>query len=378
MRKIPPSDLDGDAGTIDPEGNLSAAQTAVKRGSPVISGGAALGQRAATPAPSNPAAAPAGASLLTDRALAVYSLRDSGSASIVDDSDSRIISEGDMNERTRGVVLITGASSGIGRACAIHLAQRGYHVIGTTRRSPTEIQTELREEIGEPELLDIIGLDVDVRETVDRAVNDIVDRAGRLDAVVNCAGFGIAGSVEDTTDDEALGILQTNLMGTLRVCRAVLPIMRRQRSGTIINLSSIGGRMGLPFQGLYSATKYAVEGLTEALRMEVRRFGVRAVLIEPGDFCTEFTDRRVRVRRSGENDSYAAAFGQSLSIVEHDERNGASPELVARLVERILRTRSPRVRYTAGAAFQRLAAGLKRILPSRLSEWGLMKYYRLR
>lgn len=282
-----------------------------------------------------------------------------------------------MSERTRGVVLITGASSGIGRACAIHLAQRGYYVIGTTRRSPSEVQAELRQEVGEPELLDVISLDVNVRETVDRAVNDIVDRAGRLDAIVNCAGFGIAGSIEDTADDEALGILQTNLMGTLRVCRAVLPIMRRQRSGTIVNVSSIGGRIGLPFQGLYSATKYAVEGLTEALRMEAHRFGVRAVLIEPGDFCTGFTDRRVRVRRSGENDSYAAAFERALSIVEHDERNGASPESIARLVERILQTRTPRVRYTVGPVFQRLAAGLKRILPSRLFEWILRKYYRL-
>ena len=327
--------------------------------------------------PSGPRAAPAGEVVLTDRASAAYSRRDSGSVSIVNDSNSRMISERDMSERTKGVVLITGASSGLGRACAIHLAQRGYHVIGTTRGSPSEIQAELRQEAGEPELLDVIGLDVNVRETVDRAVNDIVDHTGRIDAVVNCAGFGIAGSIEDTADDEAKAIFETNFFGTLRVCRAALPIMRRQRSGTIVNVSSIGGRMGLPFVGLYSATKYAVEGLTEALRIEARRFGVRAVLIEPGDFCTGFTDRRVRVRRSAENDSYAAAFARALAIVEHDERNGASPESIARLVERILRTSAPRVRYTAGAAFQRLAAGLKRILPSRLFEWGLMKYYRL-
>ncbi len=282
-----------------------------------------------------------------------------------------------MSERTKGVVLITGASSGIGRACAIHLAQRGYHVIGTTRRSPSEIQAEMRQEVGEPELLDVIDLNVDVRETVDRAVNDIVDRAGRLDAVVNCAGFGFGGSIEDTDDDEAKAIFETNFFGTLRVCRAVLPIMRRQRSGTIVNVSSIGGRIAVPFVGLYGATKFAVEGLTEALRMEVARFGIRVVLVEPGDFATGFTDSRRPVRGALKNAVYADAYRAALAVIERDERGGASPESIARLVERILRKRSPRVRYTTGAAFQRLAAGLKRILPSRFFEWGLMKYYRL-
>jgi len=282
-----------------------------------------------------------------------------------------------MKTQTKGVVLITGASSGIGRACVIHLARRGYYAIGTTRRSPSELQAELREEIGKAGSCEIIGLDVDVGKTVVAAVDGIVDRRGRLDAMVNCAGFGIAGAVEDTSDAEALAILETNLLGTLRVCRAALPILRRQGSGTIVNISSIGGRIGLPFQGLYSATKFAVEGLTEALRMEVRPFGVHVALVEPGDFCTGFTDRRQRVRRADENDAYAEAFARALSIVERDERSGASPESVARLVERILRTSAPRVRYIIGPGSQRLAVGLKKVLPSRLFEWALMKYYRL-
>lgn len=282
-----------------------------------------------------------------------------------------------MSERTKGVVLITGASSGVGRACAIHLAKRGYYVIGTTRRSPSEIQAELRREVGRPELLDVVELDVDVLEAVDRAVNDIVARAGRLDAVVNCAGIGIGGSIEDTDDEEAKAIFETNFFGTLRVCRAVLPIMREQRSGTIVNVSSIGGRIAVPFVGLYGASKFAVEGLTEALRMEVARFGIRVVLVEPGDFATGFTDSRRPARAALQNEAYAEAYRAALAVIERDERGGASPESIARLVERILRTRSPRVRYTVGAAFQRLAAGLKRILPSRLFEWGLMKYYRL-
>ena len=219
-------------------------------------------------------------------------------------------------------------------------------------------------------------MDVDRDASVSLVISEIVDRTGRLDGAVNCAGFGIAGPVEDTSDDEALANFETNLFGTLRVCRAVLPIMRRQGSGTIINVSSIGGRIGLPFQGAYSATKFAVEGLTEALRMEVRRFGVRVLLIEPGDFCTGFTDNRRIVGGAGKDEAYTQTFRSTLSVVEADERNAESPESVASLVARILVSGSPQVRYTIGPLAQRLAAHLKNVLPSRLFEWGLMKYYR--
>lgn len=282
-----------------------------------------------------------------------------------------------MSERIKGVVLITGASSGIGRACAIHLAQRGYHVIGTTRRSPAEIQAELRDETGGSVLLDVIGLDVDVPEAVDRAVGAIVDRVGRLDAVVNCAGFGFGGSIEDTADDEAKAIFETNFFGTLRVCRAVLPVMRKHRAGTIINVSSIGGRIAVPFVGLYGATKFAIEGLTEALRMEVARFGIRVVLVEPGDFATGFTDSRRPVRGALESVVYAEGYHAALAVIEKDERGGASPEAIGRLVARILASRSPRLRYTVGPAFQRAAVRLKSILPSKLFGWALSKYYRV-
>lgn len=282
-----------------------------------------------------------------------------------------------MRRKTAGVVLITGASSGIGRACAVHLVRRGYYVFGTTRQSPSEVRMDLRQEVGSTDRLEIVGMDVDRDASVNLVISEIVDRTGRLDGAVNCAGFGIAGSVEDTSDDEALANFETNLFGTLRVCRAVLPIMRRQGSGTIINVSSIGGRIGLPFQGVYSATKFALEGLTEALRMEVRRFGIRVVLIEPGDFRTGFTDNRRIVRGAREDDAYAETFRATLSAVETDERNAASPEAIARLVARILASRSPRARYTIGPVSQRLAAHLKNVLPSRLFEWGLKKYYRV-
>jgi len=273
------------------------------------------------------------------------------------------------------VVLVTGASSGIGRACAIHLANLGYHVFGTTRRAPERIEADLRLSLASPDQLDVVSMDVIEYESVVRAVENIVEKAGRLDAVINCAGFGIAGAVEETSDPEARAIFETNLLGILRVCRAAIPTMRTQGSGIIINISSIGGRIGLPFQGFYSATKFALEGLTEALRMEIRGFGIRAVLIEPGDFCTGFTDSRYLVEKSGSSDVYQVSQRHVLSIVEKDERGGASPDSIARLVARIMSKRSPRVRYTVGPAAQKLAAALKNVLPSKWFEWTLSKYY---
>ena len=272
-------------------------------------------------------------------------------------------------------VLVVGASSGIGRTCALHLARCGHRVFGTTRQPTSDVEATLRQELTSSDGLEIVMMDVDGETSVIAGVHEVSERAGRIDAVVNCAGFGIGGSIEDTDDDEAKAIFETNLFGTLRVCRAVLPIMRRQGSGTIINISSIGGRIALPFQGLYSATKFAVEGLTESLRMEVHRFGIRVVLVEPGDFSTGFTDSRRPVRGVSENETYADAYRSALAVVEKDERGGASPEAVARLVARILSARSPRVRYTVGPVFQRVAVRLKSILPSKLFSWGLRKYY---
>ncbi|MCK5587082.1 SDR family NAD(P)-dependent oxidoreductase, partial [Candidatus Bipolaricaulota bacterium] len=154
-----------------------------------------------------------------------------------------------MTKSNPAVVLITGASSGIGRACAIHLALQGYHVFGTTRRVPGRVETDLRQFLASSDQLNVVTLDVDDNESVVQAIETIVEKTGRLDAVVNCAGFGIAGAVEETSDQEARAIFETNLLGILRVCRAAIPTMRTQGSGIVINISSIGGRIGLPFQG---------------------------------------------------------------------------------------------------------------------------------
>jgi NAD(P)-dependent dehydrogenase (short-subunit alcohol dehydrogenase family) len=270
------------------------------------------------------------------------------------------------------VVLITGASSGFGKACAEHLHARGYRVFGTSRRAPP-----LEGRAPDAGTFTMLPMDVDEDESVQQGVAAVLRHAGRLDVVVNNSGIGIAGAVEDTTVEEARVQMETNFFGVLRVCRAALPVMRAQGSGRIINISSLGGRVGVPFQALYSASKFALEGLSEALRMEVRPYGIRVVLIEPGDACTGFTARRQRTAASLENPAYRKLCDRALAVMEADEKNGLAPERVARLVERVIRARSPRLRYVVAPLPEALAMTLKRVVPASLFERGLMKYYRL-
>jgi len=263
------------------------------------------------------------------------------------------------------VVFITGASSGIGRACAALLHERGYLVYGTSRK-PAPIEPWR-----------MVVLDVRDDASVSAAAAQILAEQGRVDVLINNAGMVLAGALEDTTLDEALAQLDTNVLGALRMCKAVLPAMRAQRSGVIINMGSIAGRVGLPFQGLYSASKFALEGFTEALRLETRPFGVRAVVVEPGDIATGVVQNRVRAAASGEGSAYLGAFRKVVASYEKDESGGASPDVVARTVLAIIEKGAPAVRYSTGPIAQRLLSGLKPFLPSKVFEFGLRVFYGL-
>ena len=279
---------------------------------------------------------------------------------------------------TPPVVLITGASSGIGRAVAEHLHQRGCRVYGTSRRAPRAIVEDRAAMDAATSAFRLIPMDVTSDDSVGAAIGVVLAREGRIDVVVNSAGSGIAGSVEDTSIDEARAQFETNFFGVVRVCRAVLPVMRRQGSGCVINVSSIAGRIAVPFQAFYTASKFAVEGFTEALRMEAAPFGVRVALVEPGDFRTGFTASRVIVHAARGTTAYAGRQAAALKVMEADEANGATPEVVGRLVERIVTTGAPRLRYPVGPISERLALALRRLAPARLFEWTIAKYYRVR
>ena len=275
------------------------------------------------------------------------------------------------NNENKKIVLITGASSGIGKVCAEHLAKKkNLHIFGTSRNAsipPTKSAENLK----------MIKMDVNSDKSVEEAINYILKETKRIDIVINAAGFGIAGAIEETTIEKAKKQFETNFFGVHRVCKMVLPIMRKQKFGYIINISSIGGILGLPFQGFYSASKFAIEGLTEALRIETRPFGIHVVLIEPGDTKTSFTDRREKIISKNKDSPYKKYFEKTIGIVEKDERNGTSPELVAKVVEHIINSSSPKVRYKVGPMSQKFVASLKGKIPDRSVEWILRKYYKV-
>jgi len=215
----------------------------------------------------------------------------------------------------------------------------------------------------------MVQMDVTDEASVRQCVDSVLAKAGRLDAVVNNAGIAIMGAVEDTSIEEAKAQLETNFFGVLRVCRATLPALRKAGSGHIVNISSLAGIIGLPFSGLYSASKFALEGVSESLRMECRGFGVHVVLVQPGDFRTNITQRRTIVAAANNSSAYREAFERCKHKQEQDETNAPGPEAVAEVVARILADPNPRIRYSVGMPSQRMVVPLKRFLPQRLFEW---------
>ena len=257
-------------------------------------------------------------------------------------------------------MLVTGASSGLGAATAAHLAGLGHRVYAASRRGTVDSTSAALP----------LKMDVDDDGSVEAGVDEVWRHEGRIDVVVNCAGYGVAGPIEDTPLAMAQAQFDTNVFGVLRVCQRVLPLMRRQRAGLIVNVTSIAGELSLPFQGIYSATKFAVEGLSEALRAEVRPFGIHVVLVQPGDFRTGFTDARRTVAADGS--PYAARSVRALETAARDERAGADPRQLARVIERIVDSRRPKLRYVVGPSAQEWLMRLRHVLPGR---WLITRHY---
>ncbi|MGO9008424.1 MAG: SDR family oxidoreductase [Beijerinckiaceae bacterium] len=266
------------------------------------------------------------------------------------------------------VALVTGASSGLGKAIAAELHAAGYRVYGTSRKAAGKDKPH-----GDFEL---ISMDVEQDASVEAAIGTIVDREGGLDVVVSNAGMGIAGSLEDTSSDEALAQFQTNFFGTHRVCRVALPHLRARERAHIVVIGSIAGVVAVPFQGMYTATKFALEGYCEALRMELRRSGVRVAIVEPGDFATGFTAARQKTIASGTSPAYRSSFEAALNVMETDEKAGADPVLVGKLVRRLVETDRPALRHKVGQFLQTAVAGAKPFLPAALFEWLIADHYK--
>lgn len=270
---------------------------------------------------------------------------------------------------TPKVVLVTGASSGFGHAIAKALAAKNYRVFGTARA----VQSGAA-----PEGFTTLTLDVTQDVSVAACVSEVVRIAGRIDAVINNAGIGIAGAIEDTTAAEAQAQFETNFFGTHRVCRAVLPHLRAQRAGVIINMSSLAGRVAVPFQGFYSATKFAIEAYSEALRMEVRPFGIAVSMIEPGDFATSFTVNRRFTTDSTPASPYYDSMARAIAIMARGEQANHDLSPVIGAVEAILESRRPALRYPRAPAVQRTFNALRPLLPQAVAEFLIRDTYGLK
>lgn len=264
------------------------------------------------------------------------------------------------------VVLITGVSSGLGKACAEYLSKLGYKVYGTSRKPTADILP-----------YKIISMDVTNEESVRSAVGEVIAGEGRIDVLMNNAGFGAGGALENFSIEEAWKQLDTNFFGIARVITSVLPFMRANKSGKIINISSIGGLMGLPFQGFYSASKFAIEGYSEALAMEVIPYNIKVVVVNPGDFKTGFTSNRTFTAKDSKGSDYENHFRKAVSIMEKDEQGGSDPIVLARTIVKIIRKKNPKFRYIVGRFDQRLMARLKPLLPHRLTQWILTDHYKV-
>ena len=256
------------------------------------------------------------------------------------------------------VVIITGASSGIGLATARRLASRGCKVYGIARRAFSD------------ELFTCMQADVNDLDAVKQIFQTVFEREGRIDVVVNNAGMGIAGAVELATPERIQHIFDTNLTSLVKISSVAIGYLK-QSKGNLVNIGSVAGELPIPFQACYTATKAGVLKFSLALDGEVRRFGVKVTVVQPGDTKTGFT--AARVFEGGEAD-YGGKIGKSVSRMEHDEQNGKSPDTVAKAVERAIKKRRPPLKVTVGGQYK-FFVGLGKLLPTRFVNYILRKMY---
>lgn len=262
------------------------------------------------------------------------------------------------------VVLVTGGSSGLGKSICLRLAAMGHKVYGTTRQATDQVPRE-----GSTPLT----MDVTDPRSVQRAVDEVVLREGRVDVLINNAGLGIQGAVEDTTPELAQQVFDTNFFGPHRVCRAVLPHMREQKEGLIINISSIAANFGLPYRGFYSATKAAFDRYSEALASEVERFGIRVVIVQPGEFNTNIAQARLRPETVSE--AHRPGYERAMEVLGGSMHYSRDPDELAQVVAKIIASPRPRTIYRVAEGIQKLSVQLKKVLPGHLFGRMVRKHY---
>ncbi len=242
------------------------------------------------------------------------------------------------------VIIITGASSGIGKATAIQLLREGFTVYAMARR--VELMEDLKA-LGAK----VFKLDVTSDFSMEEAINIVIKESGRIDGLVNNAGYGSYGALEEVSLDEARRQFEVNVFGLARMSQLVIPVMRQQKSGTIINITSIGGKIYMPFGSWYHSTKHAVEGLSDCLRLELEPFGIKVVMVEPGPIKTEWdsiaADHLLKASGNGVYQNAAKSFGKMLAA-SYEGNTASTPEVIAATIVKAIKAKNPKTRYAAG------------------------------
>lgn len=265
------------------------------------------------------------------------------------------------------VVLITGASSGIGKAIAMYLQEKGFTVYGTSRDPKNYPKSSIT----------LVPLDVRNPNQIEQCIAYVLEMEGKVDVLINNAGIGITGPLEEIPMDAIKNQMETNLYGPIAMMQRVLPTMRKQKSGLIINITSIAGYMGLPYRAPYSASKGALETISEAIRMEVAEFGVKVCTVAPGDFATNIAAGRYHAPLN-EDSPYYQTYKYQLEQMNAHVSQGSDPLILAKKIEKIIRKNQPKVHYPVGAFLQKFSIFLKKILPDTWYEKMLKNHYHLK
>jgi len=264
------------------------------------------------------------------------------------------------------VILITGASSGLGRATAKFLAEQGNTVYGTSRKSKNGDKLDN---------FTLLNLDLVDSSSIQTALDYLLEKESKLDVLINNGGIGINGPMECLSLEEINLVFKTNVFGLMECCRLAIPLLRKGTLPTIINISSIAGEMGLPYRGAYSSSKFAVEGYSESLSMELKPFGIRVCLVQPGDFATSINDNRM-VAKSVDLKLYPDFYRMNERVKE-EVNSSWSPELMGKYILRLIHSKNPPLRKRVAPFLARFSIFLRRILPGRWYEQLLMKFYKV-
>jgi len=269
-----------------------------------------------------------------------------------------------VQDKPTQTCLISGATSGIGMAIAQVMVDAGYHVFGTGRSVRTGSQKDG---------IYWLQMELTSEASVRSALDHLKSKTNQLNVLVNNAGRGMIGPIEHSSDKDVQALFEANVFGLLRVCREALPLLRHTAQSKIINVSSIAGSIGLPYRGIYSASKFALEGISEALRTEMRPFDIHVCLVQPGDVKTNIAKGRVMANVSGS--VYEQPMSKILKQIDHEVDDAIDPKRVGQVILRIAKSRKPQFRYRVGKPLQIVSIALKRFLPYKWFEALLNRFY---